>query len=211
MKVKRFKEDNSKGNNFLVIENGCAILIDASVSASEIEEALKEANATLKAIFLTHSHFDHILNLDELVETFKVSVYLHKNGLESLYDALKNESGLEHPLIIKTKANIMLFEKDLEELEIDGIKIRVYHTPGHSSCSVCYEIGDNMFTGDTIFKGLIGRNDLWNSDPIIQQKTLRELEKLEPKECYYAGHGVHFTHDYLIKTINRYLVFKNAL
>lgn len=211
MEVKRFKEDIFKANNFLVIENGSAILIDASVPVLDIKQALEEENATLKAILLTHSHFDHILNLDALVEAFEVPVYLHKDGVQSLYDAEKNESGLENPLVIQTKSNIKAFEKDIQELNIDNINIKIYHTPGHSSCSVCYEIGENMFTGDTIFKGLIGRNDLWNSNPLKQQETLKMLSNLSPKACYYAGHGVHFNYDYLIKTINRYLVVRNTL
>lgn len=211
MEVIRFKEEIFKANNFLVIENGNAILIDASVQTEVIREALKEANAKLKGVLLTHSHFDHILNLDAIVEAFGVPVYLHKNGFNSLYDAVKNESGLEHPLIIKTKENFILFDREQEEFEVGEIKIKMYHTPGHSNCSVCYEIGDYMFTGDTIFKGLIGRNDLWNSSPKEQQKTLQKVLKLSPKEFYFAGHGVHFNYNFLVKTINRYLIVRNTL
>ncbi len=205
MKVVRFKEKEFKANNYLVVENGVAVLIDASVEPSEIEEKLSELGAELKAIFITHAHFDHILSLDSLIDKFDCPVYLNKEGLESLYDETKNISREYKPLTIKDKSHIQTFGK-MQEFNIEGMIVKAYQTAGHSECSSIFEIGDYLFTGDTLFKGFIGRNDLWNSNPATQQQTLKFLKGFHKKERYYSGHGIYLDYDDAIKTIDKYLI-----
>ena len=205
MKVVRFKEKEFKANNYLVVENGVAVLIDASVEPSEIEEKLSELGAELKAIFITHAHFDHILSLDSLIDKFDCPVYLNKEGLESLYDETKNISREYKPLTIKDKSHIQTFGK-MQEFNIEGMIVKAYQTAGHSECSSIFEIGDYLFTGDTLFKGFIGRNVLWNSNPATQQQTLKFLKDFHKKERYYSGHGIYLDYDDAIKTIDKYLI-----
>ncbi len=205
MEVIRLKEKEFKANNYLVIEGKIAVLIDASVGADEINEKLLEFDAKLKAIFITHAHFDHILSLDSLINAFDCPVYLNKEGLESLYDEEKNISKEYKPLTISDKSHIKTFGK-FEEIKVDDLTINAYQTAGHSECSSIFEIGDYLFTGDTLFKGFIGRNDLWNSNVSHQQQTLRFLKGFHKKEVYYSGHGIHFNYDDAIRTIDKYLI-----
>ncbi len=201
MKVITILDRLCSTNNYLIIYKNEAVLVDASVCVEEVEKALE--GAKLKGILLTHSHFDHIFKLDEIREKFDCSVYIHEKGYSSLFDADKNISSTITPFEVKNASNIIKIKND-EVLDFFTFPIKVIHTPGHSHCSVCYEIGDYLFTGDTLFSACIGRNDFWHSNEEDQQKSLKKLLALSPKIKYFSGHGHSFDYNRLVKVINKY-------
>lgn len=115
-------------------------------------------NAKIRGVLLTHVHFDHIYGLNQLIGKFpECKVYTNNFGQKSLTDPKRNFSRyhtdvddfvFEHPesvVVVGEGEKIELFE---------GVFADVYYTPGHDESCLCYEIGENMFTGDAYIPGV---------------------------------------------------------
>jgi glyoxylase-like metal-dependent hydrolase (beta-lactamase superfamily II) len=205
--IKIFQEKMSQ-NSYLVVEGEDAILIDGGAFVGSIEENLKvfSPKPKIKAVFLTHAHFDHIAELDNIVSKYKCPVYIYKLGKPMLYDEKKNLSFIDTPFKIKEKKGVKTFV-DGEELTFGGITIKCFNTPGHSVDSSCFVIDDNMFTGDTVFKIEVGRTDMYSGDENVQMITLERIMNTlsEGISHYYPGHGSNFTYEDLKYNLNRFL------
>ncbi len=196
-------------NTYLIADGEDAILIDGSASVNEVQKNLSMFNPKpkLKAIFLTHSHFDHIYQLSQLVEKFECVVYTNKFGQDILKDKDKNLSiFLKNPFEFKEKNCIRIFGDD-EEICIGDIKVHCYLTPGHSLDSACFEIKGNMFTGDTIHKNCIGRVDLIGGDAHQMKISLQRLRNVLGKDIdtFYPGHGENFDNSILNSVVDYYV------
>ena len=208
MDIIKIVQEKMSQNSYLVVSGEDSILIDAGAYVSAIEENLKmfDAKPKLRAVLLTHCHFDHIRELDNILAKDDCPVYIFKAGKTMLYDEKQNLSIMENPFKIKTKKNIKTFV-DSQDLNFGSINVKCYNTPGHSIDSSCFVINDNMFTGDTVFKVEVGRCDLYSGDENMQRISLeRFLNTLtEGVEHFYAGHGANFTNEELQYNINRVL------
>ena len=115
-------------------------------------------NAKIVGVLLTHVHFDHIYGLNQLIRKFPdCKVYTNDFGQKSLTDPKRNFSRyhtdvddfvFEHPesvVVVGEGEKIELFE---------GVFADVYYTPGHDESCLCYEIGEDMFTGDAYIPGV---------------------------------------------------------
>ncbi len=189
MKITLLKKNNSHdANTYALTKDNHTILIDASADASTVQQHLKESASTLAAIFITHSHFDHILYLDELLEFFNCPVYIHEIGLEKLYSASENLSCMFTPFVIKNRANTFAFSGD-ETIKIENFLVKTYHTPGHSNCSSCFEIENHLFTGDTLFFNCVGAYHFHTSSKDDMLSSLKKLNSLPAFEKYHPGHA----------------------
>ena len=188
MKVTQIKSKflrNIFDQNSYVVENkGEYVLIDAGAELDDIKNVLKKSK--LSAIFLTHLHFDHIYNLESIVGAYDCPVYIVDGSEEKLFDCNKNAS-----FMIR---NNMVFNIDgakikyyTDEIKLKKMTAKIYFTPGHSSDSVCILIGDNLFTGDTIFDDTIGRTDFYDGSAEQMEESLRLLSNLDYKTAY-PGH-----------------------
>ncbi len=188
MEIKRIiSYDMLSSNCYLVTNDGESLVIDPGEYGRELDEALKPLNYKLKYILLTHTHFDHIGGTAELKEKTGAKVCAHAldaAGLNNYLISLANIGGVRHR---KTEADVLL--KDGQELCLGGEKIRVMHTPGHSPGGVCYIMGDNIFTGDTLFAGTVGRTDFPGGDYGRLIASLQQLSELEGDYTIYPGHG----------------------
>ena len=90
---------------------------------------------------------------------------------------------------------------------VGDITIEPILCPGHSPQSVCYLIGDTLFTGDVLFNGTIGRTDLPGSDSALVQQTLRKLLDVKFKTAYH-GHYEPSIYEEQQKNIRRFLCEK---
>ena len=172
-------------NSYLLIKNQSAILIDAGIALEDIEIY----NIKLKAIFLTHCHFDHIMFLNELCDFYQCDIYISENDKAGLFDENINMSKFfKKHFIFKGDTNKIKIFKDNEEIKIDDFIVKCLLTPGHTAGSTSFLINDNLFSGDTLFAESVGRTDFATSSP-IQQKT--SLKKLENVDFYnlYPGHS----------------------
>ena len=177
-----------EANSYLVVNGTHAALIDAGVSTDVVKEALSRLGATLDAVLLTHGHFDHTISADKLRESFSVPVMIHEADAEMLTDAEK--SALYY--FFGTRSAHLPADRALKDgdvIPLGDAVITVHHTPGHSLGSVCYRVGDALFTGDTIFSAGYGRCDLYGGDMHALASSLASLRKLEQNLTIYPGHG----------------------
>ena len=81
-------------------------------------------------------------------------------------------------------------------VSLAGLQIRVLHTPGHTPGSVCLQVENTLFAGDTLFFGSIGRTDFPGSSPAAMQKSLQRLKEIPEDLRVLPGHGEETTLSY---------------
>ena len=150
MKVHEIKNDwypgEMKVNTYVVEFDDFCVVIDAQASLQSVKELTTKP---IKAVFITHGHYDHIMNIEEYDE-LNVPIYANNHIVEMIADPVKNVSNLiNRPTKYRIKNLNKLYEDDM--VMINGHAIYAYYTPGHSIDSMSYLIDDTLFTGDTLF------------------------------------------------------------
>ena len=174
---------------FLVDEetSRCAV-VDPGEDAAKLLSKLTEKGLTVQLILLTHGHFDHIMAVNEIQAATGAPIALHKADLALYQDNDKNcmrrFAGRDIPL---PPPSILLSDGDT--LPLGNQTITVLHTPGHTPGSVCYLVGDNLITGDTLFYGSCGRSDLFGGDYRLLLQSLDRLKALKENYRIFPGHG----------------------
>ena len=193
-------------SNCYIVHNGNeAFVVDPSISEKKIIKALDERNLKLKGILLTHGHFDHIWRAQELKNETGAPLYVHELDDEMLIDADKNAyrtfTGNDFTI---EKADALLHEGDV--LCLGDEKITVLHTPGHTKGSVCYDTGDFLLSGDTIFAEGFGRCDLYGGDMSVLKLSIQRLFEIAKNEnrWLYSGHGERSTLSQAIDRLKYY-------
>ena len=178
-----------------------SIIIDPSVYYKKI---IKYIKGKIKAIILTHGHYDHFSQLESFINgvTYDIDVYFHKNAFDKLQDSYKNCSylfGYNFTIDVNKLKYQFVSDKIIinypngEKEELD-----VIYTPGHTDCSITIKYDYYLFTGDFIFKNSIGRTDLYSGDfyqEMNSLKYLKSLIKYDSIEDYYIypGHDAFTT------------------
>lgn len=211
MDIVKIVEEKMGQNTYVVIdeESETAVIIDAGAQVELIEEHLNmfTIRPTVKAVLLTHAHFDHIRNVDAYIKKYDCKAYICESGKEMLYDKDKNLSYLdEDPFVIKSKKDILTFV-DGDMLTFGNLDFICYNTPGHSVDSSCFAITDNLFTGDTVFKVGVGRTDMFSGNEDVLKISLTRLrdELVQDVNHFYAGHGPNFDKDDFEYNVGRVL------
>ncbi len=182
MEIKKILGEFMDSNVFILIKDGSAIIIDAGAKIETVKEAV--GNAKVKAVLLTHAHFDHCYYANEYANKFDCPIYMHEAGKEVASDPQKNYG---ETFYINNFDNFKLFDKDCL-LKLSPFDVDVITTAGHSPCSVCYKIEKHLFTGDTLFSNGIGRTDLIGSSKKAMIASLDKLSRIE-FEIAFSGHG----------------------
>ena len=162
MKVGKFVLGPVATNCYIGIneETKECFIVDPATCPPEFVNYIKNAGLTVKAVLLTHGHFDHIMGLDALLKEFPVPVYAHEAEREVLESEQLNSSAsmLGQPYSFSGADYVT----NRQELRIAGFEIRVICTPGHTIGGCCYYIEKEktLFSGDTLFHGSVGRTDL---------------------------------------------------
>lgn len=183
VKIKWAENELSQNTHVVEFDNAC-ILIDAGCSLERIREI---NNKPIKAVFLTHGHFDHIKSIEEYND-LNIPIYANKKILELLNDEQKNASQQFNQPCRFNIDNIEFVENN-EEIEIDNHIIKCLYTPGHSIDSMCYLLDDEiLFSGDTIFSVAVGRDDLPTGNTKQLIESLEHILNLGYKTLF-TGHG----------------------
>jgi len=193
MEIKKIFSEPCDNNTYVVSDNKKAILIDASCDIEEVEKFLD--GKKLVAIFVTHAHYDHVANLDNLVKKYNIKVYLTMEAFKKLNNPMENCSyvfGVNYKTSL-SESDFVFVENDTVFDFIRDYPIKVYRTKGHTDCGVCLKLGENiLFSGDTIFYRTYGRTDMPTGDSRTMEETLKFINKTFKGCTIYAGHGRSF-------------------
>lgn len=189
LKLKLFTPQGFAANCYILKDekSGDALVVDPGAYNNRLEAMLRQEGITeLRYILLTHGHFDHIIGVSDLQKSFGGKVVIHKADESCLWNGMESLASYFGEIQHEDKADVLVGEGD--ELSFGDEKIRVMHTPGHTKGCVCYIIRDMLFSGDTLFKGSIGRTDFPSSDEGEMLSSLRRLVKLEGDYRVLPGH-----------------------
>ena len=173
------------------------VLFDPAYAGERIIKYLNDNELTLKAIFLTHGHFDHITAVSSVVEALKVPVYAAGTEERLLSDGQLNESLDSYGYSVTVKPDHYL--NDGDETDVAGMKIKMIETPGHTEGSCCYYLEEQkaLISGDTLFAGSVGRTDLpTGSMRQLLDSIESKLMALPDDVDVYPGHGEFTTIGY---------------
>ena len=164
------------------------VIIDPAGEEDKLLALIKTEGFKVKYILNTHGHSDHVLGNPKLKEVLNVPVCMHEADDRFFSDqAVREKSSKELGLPPPDPADIRL--KDEEIVEVGTLKIKVIHTPGHTPGSVCYLVDGNLFCGDTLFVGVVGRTDLIGGSLETLLESLEKRLIALPKETIvWPGH-----------------------
>lgn len=172
-------------NTYVLISEGDAAVVDPSADIKDIKSAIGEAK--LRYILLTHCHFDHILKLDSLRAETRAEVCIHKADADMMKDPALNGSEFFGLDFASLGADRILDNGEIIPLGKETIE--VISTPGHTPGSVCYDCGNDLICGDTLFTSGYGRYDLPGGDGNILFASLKMLADRRDNPMIHPGHG----------------------
>ena len=184
-------------NCYLLKNNDHMLVIDPGARANRILEMMD--NYIIDGILLTHGHLDHIGAVDAIVTQKNCQVYCSNEDLEMLNDPKLNCSNQNN---IRVTSKVIGISEGT--YQIGEFKICVYATPGHTHGSLIFMIDDKLFTGDTLFKGSVGRTDLPTGSDRELRSSLKLFTNFKPDTIIYPGHEELSTIEYELK-YNQYL------
>ena len=168
------------------------IVFDPADYGKEIYDELTRQGLEIKAIFLTHGHFDHIMGVKALKEACGAPVYASALEKDLLTDPYLNTSAQYGRSCVVEPDHWLI---DGETVTAAGMTLRMISTPGHTEGSCCYYIEETggdpiLLSGDTLFENSVGRTDLPTGDMHDIVESIRtKLYKLPDNTQDYTGHG----------------------
>jgi len=166
--------------------------IDSDAAIARIQELEKEG-ITLKAIWNTHGHLDHVYDNERWKELFPVPISMHQDDVFLLEHLREQAIWLGLPQVNPVTPD--LFFEDGQTVSIGQHTAQVLHTPGHSPGSVSLYFADEkiVFVGDVLFRGSVGRTDLPGCSSAQLQESLKRLAALPADTRVLTGHGEETT------------------
>jgi glyoxylase-like metal-dependent hydrolase (beta-lactamase superfamily II) len=184
MKVFRIVNGKIESNVYIVTHNNQTYIIDPGFDYNGIFRYVEENKLKVKAILLTHGHYDHCSALDQVAAKYNCPAYMDLRDMIFIESPQSKTSPLKG---MSTKLNSSI--KDIYEL--NNPDIAIYSSPGHSPGGVVIKFKNeaSIFVGDSIFKESIGRVDLPGSSSQALDESLKMILSFPPKTVIYPGHG----------------------
>jgi len=189
MKVETFAVGAFQENTYLLIDDDRheSVLIDPGAEPDRLIAAVEKSRTSLKAMWITHAHIDHVGAVAGVKRKWPVPVYLHPADI-TLYRHAHTQAELyglpfddppppDHELA------------DGETLEVGALRFEVAHVPGHAPGHVMIHGHGVAFVGDCLFAGSVGRTDLPGSNGGHLSRSLERITELDPATVLYPGHG----------------------
>lgn len=152
-----------------------AAVVDPAFEVDRIINIAGTNGYKIKYILLTHTHFDHIDGVPELIEKTSAEVLVHSREEKNL-----KSKGIDAKHAVEGG----------DVFKIGDIQIKILHTPGHTPGGICFVLDDRVITGDALFVGYIGRADLPGGDPEqLYHSLFDKLAKLPEHIQVFPGHN----------------------
>lgn len=182
-------------NGFLVAceRTRVAAIIDPGDEVDDILAAARDFDADVQFILLTHAHVDHVTGVGAVKAAFDVPIHLHRDDL-FLYERAADQAAM-FGFKVSPPPPVDVFY-DMSPIAIGDYEVQVHHTPGHCPGGVCLQIGRrgeagrDLFVGDTLFAGSIGRTDLPGGDYEVLMRSITQVLFPLGDDCLvHPGHG----------------------
>ena len=189
LEVVAFETGPLQENAYLVIDRVSrdAAMVDPGEDGDRLIEAVEQANVRLRAIWLTHAHFDHVGAVRALRTRFDVPVFLHEKDVPMFEAGPFQAASWGLPF----EGDEVPAERFTEGqgLRLGELSFTVMHTPGHSPGHVTLHGHGIALVGDCLFAGSIGRTDLPMADGPAMARSLERIMALPPETRVLPGHG----------------------
>ncbi|MCK4752066.1 MAG: MBL fold metallo-hydrolase [Planctomycetes bacterium] len=167
------------------------LIIDPGLNARKLLELLSEHNLNPVAVILTHGHIDHITGVADLHEKYPdMKIYIHTADAGMLTGVQSNLSEMTGNQFTTAAADVLLEQDSV--IDQAGIKLLVFHTPGHTPGGICLYLKEQgiVFVGDTLFADFVGRTDFPGGSSTQLINSIKEkLLTLPGETIVYTGHG----------------------
>ena len=192
MKIEKFVTGIISTNCYIVTneETKETVIVDPANLSKAMIGYIEEEELVIKAILLTHAHFDHMLAADDIRKAYGCKVYVHMDDERMLNDPFLNLSGPMGTEQTGISADHLLRDGDV--LHFLNREWKVMATPGHTAGSVCYYLPEEkvLFSGDTLFAESLGRTDLPTGSMSAIVRSIAEKLLVLPEDIMvYPGHG----------------------
>lgn len=207
MQIRCFTVGAFAVNTYLVTDEatGASAIIDTG-ETDELAKQLEALAPDVRMILLTHAHLDHAGGLVALQEGFDVPTYLPR-AERPLFETLPVQGRMfGMPQLDRPCGRIDHWVDDGDGVELGETTLRFLATPGHTPGQGCWFDETDIFVGDTVFAGSIGRTDFPMSDPRQAVESLRRLFELPGHLRVHSGHGPVTTLDEELRT-NPFLAY----
>jgi hydroxyacylglutathione hydrolase len=164
-----------------------ALIIDPGGNEEELAAKIKQEDLKLKYIVNTHGHSDHTGGNARMKALTGALLVMHEADSELFNTPLAH--GMARQMGFEPSPSADITVKDGDKLVIGKVSLRVIHTPGHSPGGICLLGDGNLFSGDTLFVGGIGRTDLPGASHNQFMTSIREkLLTLPDETIVWPGH-----------------------
>ena len=211
-KIEVFCDNDLNANTYVVYDEISCIVIDPANDEKFLEKFI--GNRQVLGVFLTHGHYDHFKGLNAFLKKYPVKCYMHKSAYNKLLDpTLSYAATFKYPFPMVIDETLVHFLHDGMHLDFPSFTIKAWYTPGHTDCMMSYIIDNNLFSGDFLFHGSIGRTDLATSNKDKMYKAIMEIKSRKTNYLVYPGHGEATTledekiHNLYLKEENIKLIF----
>ena len=160
---------------------GEAVCIDPGDQPEDILNLAKDLGVRIKYILNSHGHLDHVLGVRRIKEATGAKFLMHSQDVP-----IAKSAGQSAILLlgryVEPPPDPDAFIEDGDEVDVAGVKLKVIHTPGHTPGSCSFYTEGMLFSGDTLFRGSIGRTDLPGGDYDQEMRSIIDKLLTLPEE-----------------------------